>query len=164
MLINREHSRALRAEKRFTDPFSVPVPGLIGDNVPTTGDVHLYSDPGTYYHEKPILYADCEGLTGGEQNPRGMASQLVADSAKKGKNKLRKKIHWANNPNMQTREFAVSSLFPRILYTFSDVVVFVLREAKYVSAVFAKDVMCFALLSSRNYGLILDAELSRQRS
>lgn len=130
MLINREHSRVLKSRDRFTDPFPVPVPGLVGDTVPTTGDVHLYPDPGTYYAQKPILYADCEGLTGGENTPRGMASQLITDTAKKGKNKLRKRISWANNPKMQSREFAVSSLFPRILYTFSDVVVFVLREAR----------------------------------
>lgn len=132
MLINREHSRALRAQNDPTDLLPVPVPGLAGDNVPTTGDVHLYSDPGTYCAQNPILYADCEGLTGGENTPRGMASQLISETAKKGKNKLRKRIAWSNNPKMQSREFAVSHLFPRILYTFSDVVVFVLREARYV--------------------------------
>lgn len=132
MLINREHSRALKTQDGSTNLFPVPVPGLSGDTVPTTGDVHLYSDPGTYYAQKPVLYADCEGLTGGENTPRGMAGQLITDTAKKGKNKLRKRVAWANNPKMQSREFAVSSLFPRILYTFSDVVVFVLREARFV--------------------------------
>lgn len=150
MLINREHSRALRARDRFTDPFPVPVPGLVGDTVPTTGDVHLYPDPGTYYAQKPILYADCEGLTGGENTPRGMASQLINDKAKKGKNKLRKRISWANNPKTQSREFAVSSLFPRILYTFSDVVVFVLREARYVSFI-SEFLTCFNLSFATRY-------------
>lgn len=135
MLINREHSR-VQNQNNYSDVFPVPVPGLIGDNVPTTGDVHLYSDPGTYYEKKPILYADCEGMTGGEQTPRGLKSRPMVESARKsmGKNKykLRKRLAWATNPKMQSREFAVTSLFPRILYTFSDVVVFVLREVRYV--------------------------------
>lgn len=31
---------------------------------------------------------------------------------------------------MRKREFAVSQLYPRVLYTFSDVVVFVLRNPR----------------------------------
>lgn len=34
---------------------------------------------------------------------------------------------------MQSREYAVTTLFPRILYTFSDVVVFILREVRYAA-------------------------------
>lgn len=134
MLINREHARV----QVSLDPacvFPVPVPGLVGDNVPTTGDVHLYPDPGTHYGRQPMLYADCEGMTGGEQIPRGLAGrQSVLQATKKnmGKNKLYKKLTWATNPRMQSREFAVTALFPKILYTFSDVVVFVLREVRYV--------------------------------
>ncbi|KAF4461479.1 hypothetical protein FALBO_11730 [Fusarium albosuccineum] len=86
------------------------------------------------YYLRPILYADCEGMTGGEARPRGLACRDKLDNAKRPaqfvKNKLRKKITWADNPKMQSREYAVTSLFPRILYTFSDVVVFVLREVR----------------------------------
>lgn len=131
MLIDREQARTGN-----THNYAAPVPGLVGDNIPTTGDVHLYEDPGTHYAQKPILYADCEGMTGGESAPRGLACREKMESAKRpGKfmgKKLRKKLAWADNPKMQSREYAVRILFPRILYTFSDVVVFVLREVRYV--------------------------------
>lgn len=39
------------------------------DKSPTSGDVHLYADPKTAYTRLPMLYADCEGLQGGEIEP-----------------------------------------------------------------------------------------------
>ena len=51
--------------------FASPVVGSVNDNIPTTGDVHLYADPGTYLSKSPMLYADCEGLDGGDNLPRG---------------------------------------------------------------------------------------------
>lgn len=123
MLIDRE-----RARTGNSNELSYPVPGLVGDNVPTTGNVHLYADPGTSLTQKPMLYADCEGMAGGEKPPRGLTTrhgQL--------KNMLRRKISWADIAKRQSREYAVGTLFPRILYTFSDVVVFTLREVRYVS-------------------------------
>ncbi|KAL9572020.1 hypothetical protein ACKAV7_003852 [Fusarium commune] len=128
MLINREQART----GNITD-YPVPVPGLVGDNIPTTGDVHLYADPGTYFARKPILYADCEGMTGGENTPRGLAYRERIEGKKQKhpvRNKLKKPLSWANTPKMQSREYAVTTLFPRILYTFSDVVVFILREVR----------------------------------
>lgn len=41
-----------------------------------------------------------------------------------------RRITWAKTPNTRKREFAVAQLYPRILYTFSDVVVFVLRSPR----------------------------------
>ncbi|CEI60194.1 hypothetical protein FVEN_g6376 [Fusarium venenatum] len=129
MLIDRQQAKQVNSSDILA-----PVPGLVGDNVATTGDVHLYEDPGTYHAQSPFLYADCEGMTGGEHAPRGLACREKIESAKRSgktvKNLLRKKITWADNPKMQSREYAVTSLFPRILYTFSDVVVFVLREVR----------------------------------
>ncbi|UKZ79100.1 hypothetical protein TrVFT333_006850 [Trichoderma virens FT-333] len=113
-----------------------PVPGLVDDNLPTTGDVHLYADPATYYDQSPILFADSEGMTGGENTPRGIefCSTDDSESAKKARNLVKdriiKTLSWGNEPKKNSREFAVKSLFPRILYTFSDVIVFVLREAR----------------------------------
>ncbi len=43
-----------------------------------------------------------------------------------------REILWADKPAKQSREFAVTNLYPRLLFTFSDVVVFVLKEARYV--------------------------------
>lgn len=116
-----------------------PVPGLLDDSIPTTGDVHLYADPLTYRTQTPILYADSEGMSGGERLPRSLESltQEAAEGIAKARNiikdKLSKTISWANDPEKRSREFAVKHLFPRILYTFSDVIVFIFREIKYGS-------------------------------
>lgn len=123
-----------------------------------------------------MLYADSEGLDGGETTPRGLRHKLVAEAVtiaskvskvphpstlKRGgssipgvpeinvipqimkRNKLKKNRHsstreiaWVANQEKQgkqekqMREYAVLKLYPRLLYTFSDVVVFVLRNAR----------------------------------
>ena len=117
-----------------------PVVGLMNDHVPTSGNVHLYADPRTKFTKKPILYADCEGLQGGEIAPG--ASSYRSDSPKKnsipsalretlGKVKaMSRDIAWADTPEKRKREFAVTELYPRLLYTFSDVIVFVLRNVR----------------------------------
>jgi energy-coupling factor transporter ATP-binding protein EcfA2 len=128
-----------------------PVAGTSANgNVPTSGDVHLYSDPSTYRSEFPMLYADCEGLEGGENVP--MAAQyrngMVAPQKEKVRDdqtprehrkrrRVSKSFHstqrdiaWANSPDKSKRQYAVTELYPRLLYTFSDVIVFVLRNAK----------------------------------
>lgn len=108
--------------------------GLVNDTIPTTGDVHLYSDPGTFVEKRPILYADCEGMSGGEKLPMGVACkeklEAAGSNSRIGRSKLRKPLEWANGAKTQSREFSVKRLYPRILYTFSDVVVFVLREVR----------------------------------
>lgn len=128
--------------------FPSPVTGSINDNLPTSGDVHLYSDPTTYSSAIPMLYADCEGLNGGENVPRGARFKNRDDSTSNAslsnsridpsiRKKIRKKAHssqrditWATTPETRKREYAVTQLYPRLLYTFSDVVVFVLRNPK----------------------------------
>jgi hypothetical protein len=129
--------------------FPSPVTGSINDNIPTSGDVHLYSDPATYLTATPMLYADCEGLDGGENIPRGARfkhrdnSVPPASRSSSSNNdpnfrkKIRKVAHssqrdivWATTPETRKREYAVTQLYPRLLYTFSDVVVFVLRNSK----------------------------------
>lgn len=129
-----------------------PVVGSVNDNVPTSGDVHLYADPATAFRREPMLYADCEGLEGGENVPIAKASGSTGVPSQKWTpssndphlaKKLRKTaqsshrdITWANTPEKRKREYAVTELYPRLLYTFSDVVVFVLRNSKYVSFYF----------------------------
>lgn len=129
--------------------FPSPVTGSINDNIPTSGDVHLYSDPTTYYSTTPMLYADCEGLDGGENVPRGARYKHRDDAAPPAarstssrndpsfRKKIRKVAHssqrditWATTPETRKREYAVTQLYPRLLYTFSDVVVYVLRNPK----------------------------------
>ncbi|KAI1736759.1 FabD/lysophospholipase-like protein [Xylaria scruposa] len=155
-------------------PFPSPVTSSNNDRVPTTGDVHLYADPLSYYGKAPMLYADCEGLDGGEATPRGLrhrtkeisdyadgmhpssarnarGAQRLASVAGRAspvnrglqtahtevKKKLQKCRHasqrdiaWAVTPETGRREYAVTQLYPRLLYTFSDVVVFVMRNPR----------------------------------
>lgn len=123
--------------------FSSPVIGPRGAHVPTSEDVHLYLDPQTADSEGPILYSDCEGLEGGEREPLGavfkrMRRQDYSKDADVGVGMLKTKvisereINWADGPRARSREFAVTNLYPRVLYTFSDVIVFVLRNPRYV--------------------------------
>ena len=116
--------------------YPAPVVGSTNDDGPTSADVHLYADPGTSHTSRPILYADCEGLQGGELLPgaarstrnRGMPSALRGRVEKVLASSIH--IQWANSPETRQREYAVMELYPRLLYTFSDVVVFVLRNAR----------------------------------
>lgn len=130
----------LSAERQ--DGFATPVVGASGVAVPTSEDVHLYLDPRTGYSDVPILYADCEGLEGGEREP------LAAKFRKKRKNMKAKQIDeadpvprkvrggsereltWADTNHSRSREFAVTHLYPRLLYTFSDIIVFVLKNPR----------------------------------
>jgi energy-coupling factor transporter ATP-binding protein EcfA2 len=128
-----------------------PIPGSVNnDNTPTSGDVHLYADPATFLDQTPMLYADCEGLEGGEATPISVAvrtntsdqDQIPGHKRLKKRNKqyarafatrdkIRHQLDWARgDPERQKREFAVAELYPRLLYTFSDVIVFVLQNAK----------------------------------
>lgn len=170
--------------------FPSPVTSSNNDRVPTTGDVHLYADPASYNSKTPILYADCEGLDGGEAVPRGVrhrakekeegindmtgmmsatslgrsprpstasrASMFVDSHAKKRLKKSRhssqRDIVWAVTPETKKREYAVTQLYPRLLYTFSDVVVFVLRNPRYDTQLSNKSLLLTNIgLSSRQY-------------
>ncbi|EHK96973.1 hypothetical protein M7I_7298 [Glarea lozoyensis 74030] len=87
---------------------------IVGSNkhqdVPTSGDVHLYTDPETYLSETPIFYADCEGLAGGEREPKGARSKLLNRMA--GNNKGAQRSH-------TTKSFEQSLVFvlknPRVI-------------------------------------------------
>ena len=121
-----------------------PVVGsLQARNCPTSGDVHLYSDPRTCTTAHPILYADCEGLEGGEIEPTAILRKASVNEAfarirrPKQPKKPRKahygserQITWATTAELKSRMFAVTNLYPRFLYTFSDVVVFVLHNGR----------------------------------
>lgn len=148
MLIDQQERRheSLRSVR-----FPSPVVGSVrNENIPTSGDVHLYGDPYSYYREAPLLYADCEGLEGGENVP--MSAQYcggVAVHKEKEKRQTQggkrhkiskaargksRNIKWADSPERSKRQYAVTELYPRLLYTFSDVIVFVLRNPKYVQS------------------------------
>lgn len=121
--------------------FETPVVGSVkNDKSPTSGDVHLYADPETAYTSLPMLYADCEGLHGGETKPaaskyRERKKKKKADSMPKDTfitRRDRKLAFEESGKEQGKRELSVRNVYPRLLYTFSDVVVFVLRNTRYV--------------------------------
>jgi|SRR5271156_683134 len=146
MLISHEE---MKTNLTTTSTFATPVVGSINDSVPTSGDVHLYAEPGTIFTGSPLLYADCEGLEGGESLPmaekhkiqdKEQSQALVRrkpieratspHKRRRPKKGRRRNISWAIDSETSKREYAVTELYPRLLYTFSDVVVFVLRNSK----------------------------------
>jgi hypothetical protein len=122
--------------------FTSPVVGVVGRDVPTSDDVHLYLDPQTSSSDTPILYADCEGLEGGERVPLGARFRKRDKSSRPARigsfeRRLRnmqhiseREITWADSTAKRSREYAVTHLYPRLLYTFSDVIVFVLKNPR----------------------------------
>ena len=215
-----------------------PVVGLVQHQaVPTSGEVHLYWDPSSLYTNRPLLYADCEGLGGGSREP--MAARATATRERKTLTKERRekdrvkspyettipslsssstysqtsryssgrpsghrqpvpsfssmspsntpmppspgpqrqsfgdhsqsstpsyspyspvieqtepqggwtpgsgkiyrgvtrKINWAHERDKRSRQYIVENLYPRLLYTFSDIVILVMRNPKLVSIV-----------------------------
>jgi len=112
-----------------------------GVDVPTSGDVHFRSDPHTATSNSPFLYTDCEGLQGGEKEPLGARLRRNDKSAKFGRTGASKKIEkiqhtsereltWAETHVKRNKKHAVTNLCPRLLYTFSDIVVFVLENPR----------------------------------
>jgi hypothetical protein len=106
---------------RRSNFWATPIVGNIADDLtPTSADVHLYADPRSL-----IFYADCEGLEGGEQVP--IAAQCAATSddilLERIDRFTPKRIAWAHSG----RQIVVQSLYPRLLYSFSDTIVFVLE-------------------------------------
>jgi hypothetical protein len=65
------------------------------------------------------------------QLPNGSRNNLQRRIRKLGK-AIKRDISWANTPEKCKREFAVRHMYPRMLYTFSDIVVFVLRNDRSV--------------------------------
>jgi len=121
-----------------------PVVGMTGKDLPTSEDVHLYSDPSTYFLDNPLLYSDCEGLDGGEREPiksRFRRPKLEpqdengANEEYNGGTRYNsvRELMWADTPERRSRQFAVANLYPRLLFTFSDTIVFVLKNPRYES-------------------------------
>jgi hypothetical protein len=118
------------------EPFETPVVGAAGRDVATSEDVHLYLDPESSESQAPLLFADCEGLNGGERDPVGARLKRKMVPSQKSKSGGRRKptsereLVWADTAKKQSRDFAVAHLYPRLLYTFSDVIVFVVKNPR----------------------------------
>lgn len=132
---------ALYLQETSSHLHQTPVPGSTqNEGVATSEGVHLYADPALLETEKPLLYADCEGLNAGERIP--FAAEVTTKVDKSHVRKLPRKleprirdISWliGGDPVRGTREFAVGLLYPRFLYTFSDAILFVQKNPKYVN-------------------------------
>ncbi|KAH8151876.1 uncharacterized protein LAJ45_03869 [Morchella importuna] len=124
-------------------PDQVPVMGTFRElDEPTSDAVHLFADPITYNTNRPYFYADCEGLSGGTKIP-------MATRAYQGvKNFRQKRRHARNDPGdngitwargqEKSRQWMVENLYPRVLFTFSDVVCFVTRNFRTLENVISK--------------------------
>lgn len=122
-----------------------PVVGSVNDSLPTSGDVHLYKDPKSFDTRYPILYADCEGLDGGERDPLGARNRrkdlfgsAKSSSFPKGLRRAyhssKRELEWARDSQTRKREYIVKHLYPRLLFTFSDVVVFVQNNPRTIES------------------------------
>ena len=119
-----------------------PIVGPVGADVPTSADIYLYSDPQTYESDNAILYADSEGWQGGEKEPLGARfkkKEKVSNfgrtgsferNATKMQHTSEREITRAGTNTERRRKFAVTQLYPRLLYAFSDVVVFVPKTSR----------------------------------
>ncbi|KAH7122438.1 hypothetical protein B0J11DRAFT_437907 [Dendryphion nanum] len=125
---------------RQDQSFSTPVVGRPGSTDPTSEDVHLYADPVTGASKAPLFFADCEGLLGGEREP--ISTKLkrsfhkAAQSITSSPAISERELTWADSPGLRSRQYAVMNLYPRLLYTFSDVIVFVLKNPRVIENVF----------------------------
>lgn len=125
MLIALQHHHAGRGDE---EELLYPVLGRPGDPNPTTRGVYLYTDPATKGTPMPLLFADCEGLDARDKTPTALSFNITGswDQFWLLRQRARRRIPWKEQ---QKREEAVMDLFPKILYTVSSVVVFVLKEA-----------------------------------
>lgn len=103
----------------------------------TSEDVHLYADPITAITEAPIFFADCEGLSGGEREPMSAKVRWQLMNTSSANTHLpqpisERELGWTDMNSLRSREFAVTDLYPRLLYTFSDVIIFVLKNLRSV--------------------------------
>jgi hypothetical protein len=126
--------------------FPSPVPGINGRDIPTSEDVHLYADPLTKDSENPIMYADSEGLDGGEREPLAATLRKTREKRESeslgsesdylpSRNYNEREVLWMTSKMKRTRQFAATQLYPRILFGFSDVVVFVHRNPRAIEGV-----------------------------
>ncbi|KAF8244070.1 hypothetical protein K440DRAFT_588911, partial [Wilcoxina mikolae CBS 423.85] len=104
----------------------------------TSSDIHLYLDPLAAGDEEPLLLADSEGLDGG--NPISLRifeeAEMRQEDGEKAADLPRKyklgSIGWATG-HKRDRSYIVGHLYPRFLYTFSDVICFVTANSREIT-------------------------------
>jgi hypothetical protein len=133
------------ADSGSIDDFDlVPIVGDSEATVPTSGDVHLFAEATTRPEnvDRPLFFVDCEGFEGGALDPAGsLAYQRQQTNSNplsivqqwfryaKGKTRtLKLSAFGSDSKKVPKRGKVVRELFPKLLYNFSDVVVFVVGE------------------------------------
>ncbi|KAI1204747.1 uncharacterized protein F4807DRAFT_446063 [Annulohypoxylon truncatum] len=109
---------------------ATPIVGKRDNYHSTSADVHLYNDPSTIYSPDPLLYADCEGMHGGE-NPIAAASNEAEANRQRLTEFKPRKVEWeGSRDDTKGRQGIASNLYPRILYIFSDVIIYVIENRR----------------------------------
>lgn len=98
--------------------------------VSTSGDVHLFGDLATRDTHRPLFYADCEGIGGGELPPAAAACMGRVAKIADLKDIVHRQREMLPVVPPITRGWAVRELYPRILFPFSDVVCYVTRNPR----------------------------------
>jgi hypothetical protein len=113
-------------DNRGSEIGSIEAP-IIGSDAttPTSSDVHLFHGRSTSDPDRPLFYIDCEGMRGGN-NPT---------TTEKIHRKPRiRPLHDYEidylSPDKCSKSWMVNNLYPRILFTFSDVVIYVTKESR----------------------------------
>ncbi|KAI8649356.1 hypothetical protein NCS56_01483700 [Fusarium sp. Ph1] len=136
---------------KFSDPlsanhFKTPAVGDSGCLQSASSNVHLYVDPRTFRTRSPLLYAECEGMDGDEipaEMKKPLAGALASNDPLPHASQIpepgSQDIIWSKMPRHTgtwTRKEITRILFPKILYVFSDVVVFPFSRIRLDDAVF----------------------------
>ncbi|KAF2267002.1 hypothetical protein CC78DRAFT_577537 [Lojkania enalia] len=113
-----------------------PIPGAASTaGGASSSDLHLYGDGATIDTSNPILFADCEGLYGGVPEAADIKDK-VWNKSKKTLNQTWRYVREFPSKivgeSVPTRRYCVEDLYPRILYSFSDVVCFVTQQTNIV--------------------------------
>jgi hypothetical protein len=93
-------------------------------------------EPRNAVSETPLSFADCEGLLGGERMP--ISAKLRQSAKDSGKSTSlptlisKRELAWADSISLRSRQYAVTNMYLRLLYTFSDVIVFLWKASRYV--------------------------------
>lgn len=109
----------------------VPVPGEFTSPSPTTSDVQLFSDPCTYNRTVPILFADSQGMDGGDRVPMVLCPDPAIPSPIERHGSLKMVPEYMNRIDDITRY-----VFPNLLHALSDTVVYVTKDHRYMLLVF----------------------------
>ncbi|KAK4443093.1 hypothetical protein QBC34DRAFT_311656, partial [Podospora aff. communis PSN243] len=104
-----------------------PICSESGDPRPGTGDVQLFADPSTNLTPRPMIFADSEGLDGGEREPRAVLEVNRTNPITTNGN-----LRPVSAPSSEIwgRGNCVSDIMPKFLFSLSDTIVFVTKNPR----------------------------------